>query len=196
MHINENEQKISELLLEFQKELDSNCVYRGQSDADWKVESGALRRLKLCDDSGNKKQHDVHQYTENIIDQAKKYTQEINENQSELEILAQLQHYGCATSLIDFSSNFLMALYFATEDDTKNGKVFYLDVSDPLKCKEVLQKRNKSEDSLKEIMDLSNPTKEDYKFGKWNPSLRNNRIIKQDSIFIFTKSGQMTEDNF
>jgi hypothetical protein len=42
-----------------------------------------------------------------------------------------LQHYGAATGLVDFSRDFLIALWFAAHDNKgKNGKVFVLDIND------------------------------------------------------------------
>ena len=50
--------------------------------------------------------------------------------EKDLSILAQLQHQGAATSLIDFSDNPLVALWFACKknlnQDSSNGKVFIL----------------------------------------------------------------------
>jgi hypothetical protein len=42
-----------------------------------------------------------------------------------LKLLLELQHYGAATGLVDFSRDFLIALWFAAHDNKgKNGKVF------------------------------------------------------------------------
>jgi hypothetical protein len=43
---------------------------------------------------------------------------------SDLELLLELQHYGAATGLVDFSRDFLIALWFAAHDNKgKNGFV-------------------------------------------------------------------------
>jgi hypothetical protein len=45
------------------------------------------------------------------------------EKLSDLELLLELQHYGAATGLVDFSRDFLIALWFAAHDNKgKNGK--------------------------------------------------------------------------
>jgi hypothetical protein len=50
---------------------------------------------------------------------------------SDLELLLELQHYGAATGLVDFSRDFLIALWFAAHDNKgKNGKVFVLNIND------------------------------------------------------------------
>jgi hypothetical protein len=53
------------------------------------------------------------------------------EKLSDLELLLELQHYGAATGLVDFSRDFLIALWFAAHDNKgKNGKVFVLNIND------------------------------------------------------------------
>jgi hypothetical protein len=53
-------------------------------------------------------------------------TLSVNQNKeklSNLELLLELQHYGAATGLVDFSRDFLIALWFAAHDNKgKNGK--------------------------------------------------------------------------
>ena len=44
----------------------------------------------------------------------------------EFETLAAMQHYGAATTLIDFSEDWRIALYFASErDENENGRIIY-----------------------------------------------------------------------
>ncbi len=46
---------------------------------------------------------------------------------SDFEILAELQHYGCKTNLIDFTVDYLIALFFAsTSSHHKDGRVILL----------------------------------------------------------------------
>ena len=46
----------------------------------------------------------------------------------DLKILAELQHYGLATNLIDFTQDYLVALFFAVHKDPyENGRVIVLD---------------------------------------------------------------------
>jgi hypothetical protein len=46
------------------------------------------------------------------------------EKLNDLELLLELQHYGAATGLVDFSRDFLIALWFAAHGNKgKNGKI-------------------------------------------------------------------------
>lgn len=74
-----------------------------------------------------------------ILEEAREYLYEIVSGTiSDFEILAQLQHYGCKTNLIDFTTDYLIALFFACDRYRhKDGRV-------------ILQKRE-SEDYQSEI---------------------------------------------
>ena len=48
----------------------------------------------------------------------------------ELELLADLQHHGAATCLLDFTRGALIALWFACEKSETDGKVFVVNTAD------------------------------------------------------------------
>ena len=112
----------------------------------------------------------------------------------DLEILAQLQHFGAATCLIDFTYNAHIALYFACEKDPKwekkpqdsenppDGKV-YVVRNDPFQFKKV------TPDLLKKKIDCFFPRFQPYgrdrQLYRWEPGYHINRVIAQQSIFIF-----------
>ena len=53
----------------------------------------------------------------------------ISKESPEFEILAQLQHYGCRTNLVDFTTDYLVALHFAcAHSDEKPGRVICLEI--------------------------------------------------------------------
>ena len=56
------------------------------------------------------------QYNCDLIDRAKNanYHHKENNQLTEIELLAELRHYGAATALIDFTRDFLVALWFAS----------------------------------------------------------------------------------
>ncbi|MDC9721105.1 MAG: tetratricopeptide repeat protein, partial [Gammaproteobacteria bacterium] len=162
-------------------------AYRGQKDKDWGIESGAYRRLQ-----GNVNT-DLLKYTNEIIGKAKNYTQEVG-NKSDLDLLGDLQHFGCATPLIDFSYNALTALWFACEDSTKDGKLVCLKTNEIERFLKVSREDKKQ--SLNQILSFTIRETGSYKFGLWQPPLNNNRIIKQDSLFIFTETGKIADTEF
>jgi flagellar motor component MotA len=86
----------------------------------------------LCQSAGRRlikegriKQNDYIRYHVNLIANARKngYNKlEADSKLSDLEVLAEIQHYGGATCLTDFSTNFLVAtLVCFAKADTKNN---------------------------------------------------------------------------
>ena len=58
------------------------------------------------------------------LEEAKKYTHETNE----MTILTELQHYGAKTNLIDFTEDYLIALFFACDGNhLEDGRVILLE---------------------------------------------------------------------
>ena len=110
-------------------------IYRGQANADWQPESGAVRRLR-------------HAYGEDFpVDESdlRNLVTEYHKEQlimpmqvidgtslSDLQRLSVLQHQGAATGLLDFTENILVALWFAcTELPDKDARIFVLDIGNP-----------------------------------------------------------------
>ena len=160
-------------------------VYRGQSDESWGLTSTYYRRFnfnELDDDKHRHKQPTQKQfkdYHETLINDAKSYHYH-KEKLSDLELLLELQHYGAATGLVDFSRDFLIALWFAAHDNKgKNGKVFVLNINDIDKFSE-LQKGEKIFDECEKLQFVNNNFKS------------NNRIFAQKGVFVF---GNQTIDN-
>ena len=96
---------------------------------------------------------------------------------SDLELLAELQHNGAATCLIDFTSNHLVALWFACQEKPKKAGKLVAMATDNL-------------DDFSDVSyeDLEKPIKEflnQGKLWKWPPSGPSNRIIAQQSVFVF-----------
>ena len=111
-------------------------LYRGQADSDWNVDCSAARRLAT--NRADTPQGPIHpavvSYLDSLLREASQYAgkwADLPGGFSELQILAQLQHFGAATPLIDFTLNPLVALWFASNDRLdKDGAVYALSRAD------------------------------------------------------------------
>jgi hypothetical protein len=94
--------------------LPSHFIFRGQANADWKLESSLERVVgtKWCADEAKK-------YEELSLARFRSkfhlYDHENIEPDSMLAWLAIMQHYGVPTRLLDFTESPYVALYFALE---------------------------------------------------------------------------------
>ena len=182
---------------------EGSYAYRGQENADWKVESGALRRIKektnLLVKKTNLSKEDFISYHEKVLlepARMDRYGVEDSRELSDLELLAKLQHYGAATCLIDFTRNFFVAMWFACQHHKeKDGKIFILNTGDEKnflslegedlekKVRPILTFQIRDEiASSKETTILSGPQPS---WWHWSPQGLVQRILKQDSLFIF-----------
>ena len=93
-----------------EKSADNDYIYRGEAKQYAEARSG-LYRAYVKGKVGNP---DVMGSQRSILDKIEEYLPEMKKK-SPSEILAHLQHYGAKTNLIDFTTNYLVALYFACE---------------------------------------------------------------------------------
>ena len=92
------------------------CVYRGEPECYPLVSSGLFRK---CPDSRNEV-FDVARAEEEMLAGARRYTALAEDE----EILTEIQHFGGATNLIDFTDDYLVALFFASvENERSDGRV-------------------------------------------------------------------------
>ena len=219
---NTNEVKITslnEFMEEISKFRDKKIVYRGQSNAGWGVTSGAYRRLEHPHPTSAI----LLEYNKNLIKRSRRYHEELKETITDINLLARLQHYGAATSLVDFTKNALVSLWFACQNKSTDGKVFCLNMSNPDNFLEVSPEDEKKE--IDKILTLKfrenelddntqnqlskntdnvslpnysarNQLATEEKFAIWEPPLTDNRILKQDSFFIFNKEGKLNNGLF
>ena len=173
-------------------------LFRGVPNAVYRIEASAFRRPKETDRDFEK----FLQINRSLIRDARlqSYDEKDGGKLKDLEILAEFQHFGAATCLIDFTYNALIALWFACQPDSKvqpdvpkipDGKVFAVK-NEPPRFKEVtlelLEKRLITSLKVMETRDrrfLNRNLKQLY---QWRPSQQNHRIIAQQSIFLFGDS--------
>lgn len=100
------------------------------------------------------------------------YTERSIIDSDELEILTELQHYGGETNLIDFTTDYLIAIFFACDDDlteeTEDGRVILLQKTGLMEKQMIIRPRNPR-----------------------------HRVIAQKSIFVYPPDGfiNVPEDN-
>ena len=164
----------------------SQYLFRGVTRKCYELEASALRRL-LPKDRNIASLLDI---TRELIRDARDqgHGEKDGRRLHDLEILAELQHIGAATCLIDFSRSVLVALWIACQKSSKepqeDGKVCAIRSHDSGGTREF---KTISHDLVKEDISYFFKPNEigKYPIYQWTPKLQNNRIIAQHSVFIF-----------
>lgn len=200
---------VSEFLGKIQSKLSGDqykrLVFRGQENYDWDIESSAARRLKYNSTSD---QSDFIKYHKVILKSARDSDFKNIENLStdidkmnDMDLLANIQHFGGATCLTDFTTNSLIALWFATATSIKSeteseqepdGAVFIINLKSPRNrnmFKDVDPYINNGQSyPIDKILTYKCEENVEFKqqhFWFWKPKHLNSRIYHQNSFFIF-----------
>ncbi len=132
-------------------------IYRGEPERFPKVSSSLYRQYEEIE----AEDFNIETAQSEIIKEARKYTSESDE----FEILTQLQHYGGKTNLIDFTFDYLVALFFSCDGSPdEDGRVI------------LLRKSEAMNPYIKE------------------PRNDNNRVVAQKSIFVQPPGGYIQPD--
>ena len=203
-------------------------AFRGQADAAWKIESAAFRRLEESGGGTPGKKQIITYLQKDILEPARMngYGTQNGQRLSDLELLAELQHHGAATCLIDFTREFLVAMWFACQihkdkdDKETDGKIFIVNINNPgvflsLERKDLehaggieaaLNFETRERGSMPGIeqnirhADLTPPEQANTpenttsiqqtpSHWHWSPPGMNERILKQNSLFVFGDPG-------
>ena len=164
---------------------DGTYVFRGVPNDEYEIQASAYRRVPENEQNSEDKGFPTFvEINMALIREARLrgYDREEGRHLSDLEILADLQHFKAATCLIDFTYSAQVALWFACAQDSKtfdftNGKVFAvrMDVDRFIEIEP---------DSLTEPLPYFLDGKAPQLY-HWQPRQQNNRILAQQSIFLF-----------
>ena len=164
---------------------DGTYVFRGVPNEKYGIQASAYRRVPESDQNSEDKGFQTFvEINETLIREARLrgYDQKDGRPLSDLEILADLQHFKAATCLIDFTYSAQVALWFACAQDSKtsdliNGKVFavHKDADRFVEIEPDLLK-----ESIPYFLDSNEP-----QLYHWQPRQQNYRILAQQSIFFF-----------
>ena len=136
-----------------EKSASGDYIYRGESKCFDKVSSRLYREYPSASD--------IDSVQDAELEEAKRYTLETDD----FTILTELQHYGGRTNLIDFTADYLIALFFACDGNyPHDGRVILLE---------------RTEEREEEI---------------YGPRYPANRVLAQKSIFVRPKSGYIEPD--
>ena len=107
---------------------DDDYIYRGEPEHYDKVSSSLYREVPEIEELEGMR-FDIALFQEDVLEEAKTYiskTDDIDET-DDIGILTQLQHFGGKTNLIDFTEDYLIALFFACDGShEKDGRVILL----------------------------------------------------------------------
>ena len=167
-------------------------AFRGQSNTNWPIHSGATRRLRKQLGEGVHLRPefpnlylDYHQSTLIAPARTQGLGVEAGREISDLQLLAKLQHLGAATGLLDFSWDPLVALWFACRDLEEDGRVYVINTSDPIQVAMI-----SSDESGQRVTTLFLPNGELPMIAWWEPTASGDamaRILRQRSVFVIGK---------
>ena len=149
-----------------EKAADGNYIYRGEPECHCRVSSGLWRQFQCRSTFASYDRADFDYYTLQgaYLRDAREYGRDLH--QDDFEIASQLQHVGGNTNLIDFTTDYLVALFFACDGaHDKPGRV-------------ILFERTEDKRSKYKIEAPQNPI---------------NRVTAQKSIFVQHDKGFIEE---
>ena len=115
------------------KSANGDYIYRGEPKCCKHVSSNLWRFYKEVDPTAL----DVEEIQKSILREARNY---VESDKNDLELLAEIQHYGGKTNLIDFTTDLLIALFFACDGSPdKCGRIILLNRTEEMREKYHIQ---------------------------------------------------------
>lgn len=156
-------------------------AFRGQENASWDVAPAAKRRWMAHGSIPPTQSEFVRYHEKTLIGPAKLrgYHRQGGREWTDLELLANLQHHGAATGLIDFTRSPLVALWFACKPSRPveaDGRVFMVNLRAP---------QFESVNSADIGGDIGNLFHGDTGLRYWDLEEITPRIAHQAGVFIF-----------
>ena len=141
------------------KSFEGDYIYRGESECYPRISSTLYRQYE---DEIDTEHFDIEYAQKEMLEQVKAYTSFSDET----DILTELQHFGGKTNLIDFTCDYLIALFLACDGSfTEDGRIILLD-------------------KASRPHEIKSPKKN-----------QNNRVISQKSIFVQSPNGYIDDSS-
>ena len=111
--------------------------------------------------------------------------------ESEIIQLCKIQHYGGLTNLIDFSYDYLIALFFAcNKEPNEDGRIIIVDKYHTENLKRPVEEIRHTVDGIKSVERIW----DEYRY--INPAHPLNRVIAQKSILVDPLDGYIKQEHF
>ena len=128
-----------------EKSADGNYIYRGEPECYQKTSSTLYREWQALLDSGRFTMEAVQEY---VLTSVRQYPNE--KNKQDFDLLCELQHYGSETNLIDFTTDYYTAIFFACNGFyDKPGRVLLLEQTEQMIEKYQIKKPNQPKNRVK-----------------------------------------------
>ena len=203
IHANEETQNEDRLIkslddfIKWSKQFEEgHYVFRGVPNKAYKIQASAYRRPVKSGMNFEK----FLNINKDLIRAARQrgYDRKDGREWNDLDILVELQHYGAATCLIDFSYSAQIALWFACrpfEKKDENGELQNINKPPHGKVSVMQMKRSKFTEITPDFMKKDPEKTIDYFLKEpkgsplyyLKPMFQNNRIISQQSVLLFGK---------